>query len=540
MLNDKFTGKKRRIEFSRASASKFRSVFLLALLGLMASVSRADVSLPALFGDHMVLQREVPASIWGQAAPGENISLSVNNQTVRVVSDKDGRWQTQLPAQKAGGPFDLRVSGQNTLTLRDVYFGDVWLLSGQSNMEFGNKSILKPKVFAAESAAANDPELRFFSVKKNPQTAPTRDVGGAWRASTPQSMAPFSATGYFFGRALRRKLGVPIGLIGSYWGGTQSESFTSFEAMVKHSPELKAYWEEKLASYPANKQQYDEKTLPQWQVAADNAKAKGHPLPEKPRKPLGSPSSKDRPGALFNGMIAPLIPLSLKGVAWYQGESNADTLEEALAYQTLFPLLINDWRAQWKQELPFLWVQLANHRRVQKNPVEPRAWWPYAREAQTFALSLPATGMALAIDINDEPNNIHPSDKITTGERLAAVALATVYGENLPYTGPLFEQIQIEGSTVRVRFKHTDGGLKARGETLRGFAIAGKSGQFVWADARIDGEGVVLSSAQVTKPLAVRYSWADNPIGNLFNGAGLPASPFRSDIGTLPVTILKP
>lgn len=538
MRNHRFTEKKKRS--GNFAASRFRAVLSLALLGLTASVSRADVSLPALFGDHMVLQREVPANIWGQAAPGENISLSVNNQTVRVVSGDDGRWQTQLPVQKAGGPFDLTITGKNILTLKDVVFGDVWLLSGQSNMEFGNKSILKPEVFAAESAAANDPELRFFTVKKNPQTAPTRDVAGTWRASTPQSMASFSATGYFFGRALRRKLGVPIGLIGSYWGGTQSETFTSFEAMVKHSPEIRAYWEEKLASYPANKRQYDEKTFPQWQTAADKAQAEGRVAPVKPRKPLGSPSSKDRPGALFNGMIAPLIPLSLKGVAWYQGESNADTLEEALAYKTLFPLLINDWRAHWKQELPFLWVQLANYRRVQKNPVEPRAWWPYAREAQTFALSLPATGMALTIDTNDEPDNIHPSDKITTGERLADVALARVYGEKLPHTGPLFEQMQIEGSAVRVRFQHTDGGLKARGETLKGFAIAGEDGQFAWADARIEGEGVVLSSAQVTQPAAVRYSWADNPIGNLFNGAGLPASPFRSDISTLPVTALKP
>jgi len=507
---------------------------LAAILILTGSHVKAEVRLTPLFGDNMVLQRDVSANIWGEATPNEVISVTIDKQSVQAKTGADGRWRAKLPPQKAGGPFDITVTGENTITLKDVYFGDVWLIAGQSNMEWTNKSILKPEVFEVESAAANDPQMRVFTVKKNPQIAPATQVSGEWQAITPKSMANFSATGYFFGRELRQKLGVPIGIIGSYWGGMEAQPFISVETMTQNFPDLKANLEKCFADFPAEKLQYEEVKLPKWRADVEKAKAEGRRIPGRPKMPLGAPESPERIGALFNGMIAPLIPLSLKGIAWYQGESNGDNLQEALEYKTIFPLLITDWRARWGQELPFIWVQLANYRQWQEQPVEPKQAWPYVREAQTLALSLPSTGMALALG-NDDPTAIHPTNKIAIGKRLADVALGVVYGQKIPYTGPLFDTMQIEGAAARIHFKHADGGLRADGETVKGFAIAGADGKFLWADARIEGESVILSSSQIQKPVAVRYSWADNPVGNLFNGAGLPASPFRTDLNASPI-----
>jgi sialate O-acetylesterase len=506
-------------------------------VALAAPVNQASIPLPtevrlnALFSDNMVLQRDVSANLWGQAAPGESVSITLNDKMVTAKAGADGNWQVKLPAQKAGGPFVITITGKNTVTLRDVYFGDVWLLSGQSNMEWSSKSILKPEVFAVENPRANDPLMRLFIVKKNVQTAPTHDVSGTWKPCTPESMAEFSAAGYFFGRELRRKMGIPIGLVGSYWGGKPSEAFTSLGALQKDPAyaDMKTTWDKTTAEYSERQKRYQEVVLPQWQADIEKAKRDGTTPPRRPGGPGGGPDDSSRPASLYNGMIAPLIPLSLKGIAWYQGESNGDNLKEAVEYKTLFSTLIRDWRAQWKQEIPFIFVQLANFRKVQQQPVESTQAWPYVREAQTLALSLPKTGMALALG-NEEPDNIHPKDKITLGKRLADVALGTVYGQNVPFTGPLFDSVQIRGNTARVRFKHTDGGLKGGEGALKGFAIAGKDGKFVWADARIEGDSVVLLSAEVSQPIAVRYGWADNPIGNLQNGAGLPASPFRTDV----------
>jgi sialate O-acetylesterase len=507
------------------------------LVGLIGAEARADVGLGPLFGDHMVLQRDVAANIWGTAAPGESVTITVDKQSVNAVTGTDGQWMTKLPVEKAGGPFEVVISGSNTLRVEDVYFGDVWLCSGQSNMEFNNQGILKPDVFKAESAAANDPQLRFFVVQKNVQHAPVRSLGGQWQPSTPESMAAFSATGYFMGRELRRKLGVPIGLIGSYWGGTAVEAFTSIEALEKDPAykRIKQTWEFKAKAYPLAMKVYDGQVLPQWKQKADAALASGTTAPPKPWVPGGGPGDNNRPGVLFNGMIEPLIPYSLKGIAWYQGESNADTIAGALEYRTLFPTMIRDWRARWGSEVPFVWVQLANFRAEQTHPVETTNAWPYLREAQTMTLSLPATGMSSALG-NDNPATIHPKDKITVGKRLADVALAVAYGWKIPHTGPLYTKMTVKGDAARLSFANADGGLAVSGEKLKGFAIAGADGKFMWGDARIEKDAVIVSSAQVPEPVSVRYSWADDPIGNLVNGAGLPASPFRTDVNTPPVS----
>lgn len=490
--------------------------------------------LSSLFSDHMVLQREVPANIWGQAVPGENLRLTVSGQAVMATTDAKGNWKAKLPPQKAGGPFDVEIAGKTTVTLKDVYFGDVWLMSGQSNMEWGSKGILKPEVFAEENPKAHDPLLRIFTVKKNPQLLPAPEVAGEWTPITPATMANFSSTAYFFGRELRGNLKIPIGLIGSYWGGQASESFTSFEALKASDPGIQAVWDKHDANYPADRLQYDQVTVPKWQEAVEKAKVEGKKPPGKPPTPPGDPDSPARPASLYNGMIAPLIPLSLKGIAWYQGESNGDNMPEALDYKRVFPLLIKDWRTRWGSDVPFIWVQLANFRTLQAQPVEPTQAWPYVREAQTLALSLPATGMALALG-NEMPENIHPPDKVTIGKRLADVALGKVYGQKIAYTGPLFDKMKIAGNAIGLSFTHADGGLKIAGAELQGFAIAGSDGRFVWAKARISGDHVVVFSPEVQAPVAVRYGWGDNPLGNLVNGKGLPASPFRTDLQTQPV-----
>jgi len=533
----------------------------------------------------MVLQRDVPVNIWGTAAPGEDVMIKVNNHTVAVMTGTDGRWKAKLAAEKAGGPYEMVVrtivvtaakadsggtnagtrsdipiesgSGQGDmpapsykiLRIEDVYFGDVWLCSGQSNMEFDNRGILKPEVFAAESAKANDPLLRFFVVQKNVQHAPTHSLSGQWQPCTPETMATFSATGYFMGRELRQKLGVPIGLIGSYWGGTAVEAFTSIEALQKDPAykRIKQTWEFKTSAYPAAKKMYDEQILPQWKQRADAALASGTTAPPKPWAPGGGADDNNRPAVLFNGMIAPVIPYSLKGIAWYQGEANANTIPDALEYRTLFPTMIRDWRARWGSKVPFVWVQLANFRAEQTHPVETADAWPYLREAQTMTLSLPATGMSSALG-NEDPTTIHPKDKITVGKRLADVALAVAYGWKIPHTGPLFDKMTVNGSKARLTFTNTDGGLltpitygafanspELLGDTLTGFAIAGADGKFVWGNASIQKGAVIVSSPQVPKPVSVRYSWADDPIGNLMSRAKLPASPFRTDVNTPPV-----
>ena len=650
------------------------SVRVALLLLVFVGAARADVRLPAIISDNMVLQQGTKVRIWGNARPGERVIVAFQNKSSEAVADGQGRWAVFIGPLKSGGPADLTVKGANTLTIKNVLVGEVWLCSGQSNMEWP----LANTIGATETLAqANYPEIRMFRVEHHTSEEPLADLEGRWIVTTPDEAAHFTAVGYFFGRELYQRLKVPVGLINSSWGGTPAESWTSHEALVA-SPELKPIldrYESSLNMLPQAKEAYAQ-ALAQWEEknlyidAGNKGEALGYAdpatstadwskmdlpqqfetagllidgavwfrrvleLPESwagkdlvlnltpiddqdvtyfngkkvgsigretpnsyqvPRKyvvpgalvhggrnliavrvfdsageggfsrggamsiaPTGAAesevislrgaweykvelalepkhpdwgsrpeavgvSNQNNPSVLYNAMIAPLVPFAIRGAIWYQGESNAG---RAYQYRTLFPIMIRNWRSAWGHEFPFYFVQLANWHANKAEPDESD--WAELREAQTMTLREPQTGMAVTIDIGDE-NDIHPRNKLDVGRRLAAWALAGTYGQKDIPSGPLYDRFTIEGDKIRIRFKHGVGLKTSDGGVVKGFAIAGEDRRFVWADARIDGDTVIVSSSKVIKPVAVRYGWADNPLANLYNSAGLPASPFRTD-----------
>lgn len=502
---------------------------MIALMALCASVGRAEVKLPALFSDGMVLQRGAAIPVWGTADAGESISIVLGNVKQTVVAGPDGKWLLRLPAMATAQSLEMTVSAKNTLKISNVAVGEVWLASGQSNMELRVPRALNAE---AEIAAANYPLIRQFRVGRTIAATPQTELKGEWEAATPQTVPNFSAVGYFFARELYQKLGVPVGIIHASYGGTPAEAWTS-DATLKSNPELAVVfdnWAKTLAAYPQEKERYDRQMV-RWKERADAAKAAGKPAPAAPIAPAGV-GGKATPSGLYNGMIAPLVPYGIKGVLWYQGESNS---RAPALYQKLFPALIQGWRRDWNVDLPFLFVQLAGFHQPQTQPSEEG--WALIREAQAMALSLPNTGMAVAIDVG-EANDIHPKNKQEVGRRLALLALANQYGQPIAFSGPQYIGMSVEPGALRLKFAHAQG-LKAKDGALKGFAIAGQDGQFVWAEAKIEGETILLSSAKVLAPVAARYSWADNPLGNLVNAADLPAAPFRTD-AQKDVTIPKP
>jgi sialate O-acetylesterase len=647
---------------------------LLFCVLVVAISADAEVRLPAIISDNMVLQQGMKVRIWGNANAGEHVAVTFDKKTSNITADAQGRWQVLIGPFKAGGPYELTVKGDNVLTIKNVLVGEVWLCSGQSNMEW---PLVNTTGGAEAVAQAKNPEIRLFTVEKHTSTSPLTDVEGHWVVTTPDDAAHFSAVGYFFGRELYEHLKVPIGLINSSWGGTPAEAWTSHEALLS-SPELKPIldrYESSLNALPETKATYAQ-ALAQWEEknlyidSGNKGEALGYAdpststtdwsqmdLPKQieaagllidgaiwfrkvvelpaewsgkdlvlnlppiddqdvtyfngakigsvgretpnsymvPRKyvvpgslvragrnviavrvfdsageggfgrggamsvgPAGAAesslislrgtwdykvelalepkhpdwgsrpeavgvSNQNNPSVLYNAMIAPLVPFAIRGAIWYQGESNAG---RAYQYRTLFPTMIRNWRTAWGQEFPFYFVQLANWHVSKAQPDESD--WAELREAQTMTLREPQTGMAVIIDIGDE-NDIHPRNKLDVGRRLAAWALAGTYGQKVIPSGPLFDKYTIEGDKVRIRFKYGSGLKTIDGGPVKGFAIAGEDHRFVWADARIDGDTVIVSSPTVPKPVAVRYGWADNPIANLYNNAGLPASPFRTD-----------
>jgi sialate O-acetylesterase len=496
-------------------------IFLVIISVFFAAQAHAVVSLPALFSDHMVLQRNKDIPVWGHSDAREMITVTIGTQKVVTTADATGSWLLHLGPIEAGGPYILTVQGNNTITFKDVLVGDVWVCSGQSNMAW---SVKRSNNAAEEIASAQHPKIRFFGVKRTAAQMPQQDVKGAWAVCDSQSVANFSAVGYFFGRRLHKTLNVPIGLINTSWGGTPVEAWTSLPALQATSDyaPLHQRWTKRIANHPKAKAKF-KVDLEKWKIASDSLKALGQKVPRRPRTPQ-APNHPHRPSVLYNGMIAPLIPYAIQGAIWYQGESNAG---RAYQYRTLFPTMIHNWRADWGQgAFPFLFVQLANYRKIEENPVESN--WAELREAQQMALSLPNTGQAVIIDIG-ETDNIHPKNKQDVGLRLALAAEAQVYGKNNPFSGPIYKSMQIENDKIRITFDHSNGGLKKKGKALTGFAIAGVDKKFVWADATIEGNSVIVSSREIINPVAVRYAWANNPICNLYNGANLPASPFRTD-----------
>lgn len=565
---------------------KFRTLFVPCLFSLFCGTASADVKLPQIFGDHMVLQRETGVPFWGWAEPGEKVAVRVGSVTASTTAGQDGKWNVKVnKLVSSNTPVEVRVEGKNKIVLQDVLIGDVWVCSGQSNMEFG----VTGEISATEDLPkAAQPQIRFFYVPMAIAPSPAKDVlkvapttghKAGWQVCTPENLtkaAPwmgFSAVGYHFGKDIHAATGKPVGLIGAYWGGSPAQTWMSLEA-VQAVPELKVYADEGVESTAALKKFLETRNtelLSKWNTAMDQwitanqaameaylaasqkwvAAAKeamaaekalpAQPKPEATKAPrLDSGKNQGLPGGCFNAMIAPLIPYAIKGAIWYQGEANARTQNEAALYRTLFSSLIKDWRIRWGQgDFPFLFVQLANF--VPSKNEQPDSW-PVLRESQAQTLALPNTGMAITVDIG-EATDIHPKDKWDVAQRLALAARHVAYGEEVDFSGPIYKGMKVEGKGIRVQFEHAGGGLRigvppehfhpgeqrAPSTELLGFSIAGADGKFVWAKAKIDGESVIVSSEAVPNPIAVRYAWADCPIANLYNNAGLPASPFRTE-----------
>ena len=495
----------------------------LALL-LIVSALRADVTLAPLFSDHAVLQREQPVPVWGRATAGEKVTVAFRGQSLAATAGADGRWRVTLaPLAATGEGADLVVTGTNTLTLHDVVVGEVWLASGQSNMEM---PLARARDAEKEIAAANFPLLRHLRIEHAVAESPADTVAtGGWQSATPATAGAFTAIGYFFARDLHKKLGVPVGIIHSSWGGTAIEVWMS--AATLHAttvfPAIDARWQKDLAEFPERQARYPAERAA-WLAADEKAKATHtkNPVPW-PRAPVG-PGTPYAPSGLFNGMIAPLQPAALRGVIWYQGESNAGRPGE---YAELFQAMIRSWRAGWgRDDLPFLFVQLANYSTGDGDP--SGRGWAALREAQTKALALPATGMAVTIDIGD-PKDIHPTNKQEVGRRLALIAKATVYGLATDHAGPTFTTATREKGALRVRFAHVATGLVAHDKPAQSLELAGADKIFHPATARVERGTLLVSSPAVKEPVAVRYAWSNAPVANLYNGSGLPAVPFRSD-----------
>lgn len=499
---------------------------ILATLALapLAPLSAAELKLASLFSDHMVLQRDKPVPVWGWADPGESVNVEFAGQKKSTVADAAGKWHLKLdPLAASAESRVLRVQSgkaERKLELADVLVGEVWLGSGQSNMAMRVSAAMN---FGTEKGLANLPAIRTFNEGSNAAAKPQPDAKGAWVVCSPESVGGFSATLYFFGREIHRELGVPVGLINSSVGGTPIESWIAPEAQTR-VPELAkttAKTKPKPAVDEAALKAKHAKDLARWKTEAEQAKRDGKPEPARPRDPLESAKRSGGPGGLFHGKIAPLVPFALRGVLWYQGEANTHPGKGAL-YQHQLPLLVEDWRKCWGDELPFAWVQLPNYNR-------PGEGWSLVREAMLKSLRLPDTGMAITIDVGDA-KDIHPKNKQEVGRRLSLWALGKVYDRKVPaISGPLPSGHEIKGDSITVTFKHTDGGLVLKEGQPGAFLIAGKDKQWKPAKARIDGETVVISSPEVTGPVAARYAWASFAACELFNGAGLPASPFRTD-----------
>jgi len=492
--------------------------FLLALPALLA----ADVTLGPLFRDGCVLQHGKPLRIYGQADPGEAVTVTFNDQTVAAATHPGGHWLAVLkPLAPSAEPALLTVSGRNTVVVRDVLVGDVWLCSGQSNMEW---QVRRSDRATEEIAAANHPLIRHFKIPHEVASTPQRTVPGEWVSCSPQTVGDFSAVAYYFARELQAKLGIPIGLVNSSWGGTQIESWMSAESLATHpaSAAILQRWQERLDGYPAALSTYQSQ-LATWQAQSNEARAAGRPFTRRrPRAPEGA-GSRWEPAGLYNAMVAPLVPASMRGVIWYQGETNAARHDE---YRTLFPTMIQHWRRDFAQgDLPFLFVQLANLNRSSDPTGE---LWAWQRDAQAAALSLPATGMAVTIDIGD-PNDIHPTNKQDVGRRLALLALRHAHGQEVVDEGPTLTAAVRNGSEVLLRWRSA-AGLRTDDPALPGFELAGPDGTFHAASARIDGDSVVVSHPAISTPNQVRYAWHNNPPSPLRNGAGLPAVPFRTNV----------
>ena len=508
-------------------------VSLLFFLGWSTLTAAAEIRLPKMIGDHAVLQRRAPIHIWGWSSPGEQITVKFHAQTRSASANAYGEWEVYLQPEEAGGPYTLAVSGNGTdshpLSVSDVLVGDVWLASGQSNMEiplrgFPGSAVIKNA--SQEIASADMPRIRLLRVDHKASDIPVDDIADAWTLCTPETATDFSAVAYFFGRQIHRDEKVPIGLIDSTWGGTPIASWMSLTALGANASFMPVF---------ASRAEFADQQSRLAQVIAaekreDAAALEAHrPVPKHPWHPS---EVSWTPAALYNGMIAPLTPYSIKGFLWYQGETDSAP-ERAPLYTALFSAMIADWRAQWKQgALPFLYVQISSFHSEGED-------WGTIRDAQRRTLDVANTAMAVSIDVG-EADNVHPPDKQTVAARLALAAHGMVYHDTVgEFSGPAFRQATTEPGAMRVWFDHASGGLQTNlapaGSTVTpesfksAFEVAGADRKFVAAQAKIEGETVVVTSSAVPHPQYVRYAWANDSVGGLYNRAGLPASTFTSE-----------
>lgn len=503
------------------------SVLALVTLSLATpAVSRADVTLSNVFTDHMVLQRNHQNPVWGWDEPGTEVTVKIAGQTKTAKADKDGRWEVKLDELEAGGPHTLEISGTSDRKIEDVLVGEVWVCSGQSNMAWPVSSANDPEL---ERLTAKYPQIRLLSVPNRASQDSENNFSGAWKVCSPDTVNDFSAVGYFFGRQLHQTLDVPIGLIDNAWGGSAAEAWVN-RGLLKEDgrfDELLAKWEDMEKNYdPESAKAAYEKALENWKEQVAKAREAGKPEPRRPRGPYNPLGSNHRPGNLYGGCLHPIIGYGIAGAIWYQGESNSG---RAYQYRDLFPLMITNWRDEWNQgDFPFYWVSLADFRREAAEPTG--STWAELREAQTKTLSLPNTGEAIITDLG-EADDIHPRNKQDVAKRLARLALANEYGYDVVAGSPRYKDHTVKGNKVVVTFQSV--GTQLDTFDVRepiGFTIAGEDRVFVPAEARVTGKDTVeVWSDAVQNPVAVRYAWADNPVCNLQNTVGLPATPFRTD-----------
>lgn len=505
-------------------------------IAMFATTAFAEIRLHPLFADHAVLQREKPIVVWGTSTAGATISASLNNAVADAKSDSDGRWKISLPAMKAGGPYELVVKGDGEeRVVKDVYLGEVWLASGQSNMDFTmSRSVNRwagVENEEREIAEANHPTIREFRVPLTLADDPKETVEANWKVCSLENVPAFSAVGYYFARELNQNLGVPVGIITSAFGASCAQAWISREAL---EPQFKS----QLDEYAQAVKEFNNgtaaaryrNTLIEWELACDIAEENGKPAPRKPAPPKNPQEDQHRPTLCYNAMIAPLRPVAFRGVIWYQGESNGWDHHE---YLPLMQTLIADWRAKWENDFPFLFVQLAAHKPPATQPVAS-SQIASVREAQRLTLGTPNTAMAVTIDIGDA-KDVHPHNKQEVGRRLALAARVTVYDQHVEHSGPLFKEAKLLGDRIEIAFDHAEGlRIGALSTTqpvedpakLHGFSIL-VGVKWSWANATIENDRVVIAFEPGQKPTEVRYAWADFPICNLYNAAGLPASPFR-------------
>ncbi|MDO9374302.1 MAG: sialate O-acetylesterase [Ferruginibacter sp.] len=509
-------------------------VFIVTSIIIAGTTLFANPIPASPFANHMVLQRNMEVPVWGTADAGEKVTVRFAKQVKSATADAAGKWMVRLGKLQAGGPFELLIQGNSAVKLEDVYVGEVWLCSGQSNMDM---TVAREDRYwcgvyneAAEVASANYPLIRVFDVEFAPSEEILGQVKGKWESCSHETVGHFSAAAYFFARELFQQYKVPIGLITTAYGASTAEAWVS-----KKTLEADPVYTNLLQEYERKKMIYDTSVIARSKYDADiqkwtkDAAVAASAKKDPPRSPRNPDPKKDQhsPYVMYNGMVYPLIPYAIRGALWYQGESNIPSKN---IYDKIMETLVTSWRQEWGQgPFPFIYVQLANYGKKADSVPAQGGGTHEVRQKQLKNLSIPNTAMVVAIDNADDAKDIHPKNKQQIGHRLALAARGLVYKEKIVYSGPLYKSMKKGNGSILLSFDHVDGGLVAKDGSLKGFALAGKDKKFVWANAEIINETVRVSAPGITDPEAVRYAWGDNPPVNFYNKADLPAAPFRTD-----------